>query len=139
VPDIETFDRFKAVTDSHVVVTIRGIGEMEPNNPVSGVFIDSETDEFGIPRANVTLQTSANDRALWDAMDKAADDVAKLLSGGSHEVLSRTRHGLGTTHHEGGTLALGSVTDEHGRFKFVDNAYAFGPASSRRSARPIRC
>jgi choline dehydrogenase-like flavoprotein len=128
VPDIETFDRFKAVTDSHVVVTIRGIGQMEPNNPVSGVFIDSEADEFGIPRANVTLQASANDQALWNAMDTAADDVAKVLSAGTHEVLSRTRDGLGTTHHEGGTLALGSVTDDDGRLQFVDNAYALGPA-----------
>jgi choline dehydrogenase-like flavoprotein len=136
VPDIETFDRFKAVTDSHIVVTIRGIGEMEPNNPVSGVFIDSESDEFGIPRANVTLQASANDQALWNAMDKAADDVAKVLSGGGHEVLSKTRDGLGTTHHEGGTLALGSVTDDDGRFIFVDNAYALGPALFPRLGSP---
>jgi hypothetical protein len=128
VPDIDTFDRFKTVTDTHIIVTIRGIGEMEPNNPVSGVFLDSEPDEFGIRRANVTLQATAKDLALWDAMDKAANDVAGVLSGGSFEVLAKTRDGLGTTHHEGGALALGAVTDDDGRFMFVDNAYALGPA-----------
>ena len=128
VPDIDTFDGFKTVTDTHVVVTIRGIGEMEPNNPVSGVFLDSELDEFGVRRANVTLQPTAKDLALWDAMDKAANDVAGVLSGGAFEVLAKTRDGLGTTHHEGGALALGSVTDDDGRFAFVDNADALGPA-----------
>jgi choline dehydrogenase-like flavoprotein len=128
VPDIDTFDRFKSATDTHIVVTIRGIGEMEPNNPVSGVFLDSELDEFGLPRANVTLQSTTKDQALWDAMDKAANDVAAVLSGGAFEVLAKTRDGLGTTHHEGGVLALGSVTDNDGRFAFVDNAYALGPA-----------
>jgi hypothetical protein len=43
------------------------------------------------------------------------------------------RDGLGTTHHEAGTLAMGhdpgtSVTDADGRFHGVANAYAIGPA-----------
>jgi hypothetical protein len=32
VPDIDTLDAFNAITDSHVVITIRGIGEMQPQN-----------------------------------------------------------------------------------------------------------
>src|SRR5262249_23143446 len=43
------------------------------------------------------------------------------------------RDGLGTTHHEAGTLRMGtdpttSVTDQYGRFHGVKNAYAVGPA-----------
>ncbi len=43
------------------------------------------------------------------------------------------RDGLGTTHHEAGVLRMGedptrSVTNEHGRFHHVANAYALGPA-----------
>jgi 3-keto-disaccharide hydrolase/GMC oxidoreductase/glycosyl transferase family 5 (putative starch synthase catalytic subunit) len=43
------------------------------------------------------------------------------------------RDGLGTTHHEAGTLAMGddpaaSATDADGRFHSVTNAYAIGPA-----------
>ena len=45
----------------------------------------------------------------------------------------RRRDGLGTTHHEAGTLRMGdnpatSVTDSDGRFHHVDNVYALGPA-----------
>ena len=41
--------------------------------------------------------------------------------------------GLGTTHHEAGTLWMGtdptqSVTDHQGRFHHTDNLYAAGPA-----------
>jgi hypothetical protein len=43
------------------------------------------------------------------------------------------RDGLGTTHHEAGTLRMGeqaaiSVTDPNGKFHGVKNAYALGPA-----------
>jgi choline dehydrogenase-like flavoprotein len=128
VPDIDTFNRLLSASDSHVVVTIRGIGEMEPDNPVSGVFLDSELDEFQVPRANVTLVASAKDLALWDVMDQAAVKVAAALSNGTHEVVGKNRDGLGTTHHEAGTLSLGTVTEASGRLKHVDNAYAAGPA-----------
>src|SRR4029079_7101643 len=32
IPDIDLFEAHKHATDTHVVITIRGIGEMEPNN-----------------------------------------------------------------------------------------------------------
>lgn len=46
---------------------------------------------------------------------------------------NKVRDGLGTTHHEAGTLWMGtdpnsSVTDLNGRFHHVANAYAVGPA-----------
>jgi choline dehydrogenase-like flavoprotein len=134
VPDIDGFGAFQNITDSHVVITMRGIGEMEPQNPNSFVRPDSEVDEFGVPRAFVSIQPSAKDLVLWDAMDKAADDVAKLFAGTQPlTVLSKRRDGLGTTHHEAGTLWMGdnpstSVTNADGRFHAVTNAYVVGPA-----------
>lgn len=134
VPDIDGFAPFQNITDSHVVITIRGIGEMEPQNPNSFVRLDPEVDEFGVPRAFVSIQPSANDLLFWDAMDKAADDVAKLFAGTQPlTILSKRRDGLGSTHHEAGTLWMGddpstSVTNTDGRFHAVTNAYVAGPA-----------
>jgi choline dehydrogenase-like flavoprotein len=173
IPDIDTFEAHKFATDTHVVITIRGIGEMEPNNSASNVTLDlnpQQNDEFQTRRAFVNLQASARDLALWDAMDKASDDVAHVFGGGlEFEVFTpqgikkakpasngqpRTdlksllfytsnsdpnpanrgrRDGLGTTHHEAGTLRMGvnandSVTNSDCRFHNVTNAYVAGPA-----------
>ncbi|HEY9729195.1 MAG TPA: family 16 glycoside hydrolase [Chroococcales cyanobacterium] len=165
IPDIDTFDAFRSITDTHVVITIRAIGEMVPHNPNSFVRLDPESDEFGVPRSFVAIANplqpggsaqSINDQVLWDAMDTASDDVAKVFAGGQlFEVLtpqgivkasasddlkailpydySGRRDGLGTTHHEAGTLWMGndpntSVTNSDGRFHQVANAYVAGPA-----------
>lgn len=154
IPDIDGFDAFQASSDTHVVITIRGIGEMEPANPLSAVTLDAETDEFGARRAFVALAATDKDHALWDAMDQAADDVALVLAEGApYEVQTpegfvpvgmgraasevwapaRRHDGLGTTHHEAGTLWMGdhpatSVTNADGRFHDVANAYVAGPA-----------
>jgi choline dehydrogenase-like flavoprotein len=167
IPDIDTFDAQKNATDTHVVITIRGIGEMEPKNDNdfgNSVTLDldpQQNDEFQTRRAFVNLQPSARDFELWNAMDKAADDVAKLFANGqkidvikSGQVIATNadatslptilpykfsdaagigrRDGLGTTHHEAGTLRMGdpgnSVTDPNCRFHNVTNAYVAGPA-----------
>ena len=155
IPDIDTIDRFTTASDTHVVVTIRGIGEMQPHNPNSFVRPDGETDTvFGDRRAFVQLQENAADTDLWTAMDTAADDVALLFAGGqpyqvrladgtfatvaagqpASQIAGIARHdGLGTTHHEAGTLWMGdspanSVTDANARFHNIANAYAVGPA-----------
>ncbi|HSB11037.1 MAG TPA: family 16 glycoside hydrolase [Blastocatellia bacterium] len=173
IPDIDTFDAHKHATDTHVVITIRGIGEMQPHNSASNVTLDlnpQQNDEFQTRRAFVNLQASTRDMALWDAMDKASDDVAHAFGGGlEFEVFTpqgikkakpasagqpRTdlktllfytpnndpnpanrgrRDGLGTTHHEAGTLRMGenantSVTDPNCRFHNVTNTYVAGPA-----------
>ena len=154
IPDIDTFDRFRSASDSDVVVTIRGIGEMEPQNPASSVRLDPEPDEFGQRRAFVSISPTTRDLDVWKAMDIAADDLAKVLAGANdYEVLTpkgfvkvaggqapstvapfeSRRDKLGTTHHEAGTLWLGddpstSVTTPHGRFHHVANAYVAGPA-----------
>lgn len=51
----------------------------------------------------------------------------------ANDPVNKVRDGLGTTHHEAGTLWMGidpatSVTDTDGRFHHVQNAYVAGPA-----------
>src|SRR3954453_20343253 len=87
IPDLDTFQKFRAATDTQVVITIRGIGEMEPQNPDSFVRLDPENDEYGVRRAYVSITPSAKDLELWAVMDKASDDVALLFAGGqAYEV-----------------------------------------------------
>jgi choline dehydrogenase-like flavoprotein len=134
VPDLDTMNTLRKADDQFIVITMRGIGEMEPRNPNNFVALDSQADEFGLPRAIVQLAPSAKDNALWATMDKAADDVAKLFAdGGTMVVVENKRDGLGTTHHETGTLWIGtdpndSVTNADCRFHHVANAYVAGPA-----------
>lgn len=154
VPDIDGFDTFRAADDSHVVITLRGIGEMEPQNPNSFVRLDPEPDEFGMRRAFVEIVPSHKDNTLWAVMDEATDDLAKIFAGNhKFEVFTNSgvvevspgddlsqvfpyyqRHdGLGTTHHEAGSLWMGndptkSVTNANGRFHHVQNAYVAAPA-----------
>jgi hypothetical protein len=143
IPDIDTVDLFRAADEDHVVMTIRGVGEMQPGNPDSSVRLGSEPDEFGRPRAVVSIGSpttgtspqSKNDAELWDAMDATAQEVlAVFVDPTKVERLSpNPRDGLGTTHHESGTLRMGddptsSVTTPNGRFHRVSNAYAIGPA-----------
>ncbi len=168
IPDIDTFEAHKNATDTHVVITIRGIGEMEPKpdtdfgNSVTLDLDPQQNDEFQTRRAFVNLQPSARDMEFWNVMDKAADDVAKIFANGQKidvlkngQVIARNvdpaslsmilpfkfsdasgpgrRDGVGTTHHEAGTLRMGddpnkSVTDANCRFHQVTNAYLAGPA-----------
>ena len=55
IPDIDTVDAFRAADEDSVVITFRGVGEMQPGNPDNRVSLSSETDEFGVPRAFVTM------------------------------------------------------------------------------------
>jgi choline dehydrogenase-like flavoprotein len=154
VPDLDTLDALRQSSDSHVVITIRGIGEMEPQNPNNFIRLDPENDEHGLRRAFVSIMPSERDQVLWNAMDRAADEVAQVFAGGqAFEVLigqdakavaagarlrdvlpyRNRRDSLGTTHHEAGTLWIGadtsrSVTNADGRFHHIANAYVAGPA-----------
>jgi choline dehydrogenase-like flavoprotein len=161
VPDIDHMNDLRRAKDESVVITIRAIGEMEPQNPNSKVIPDPNGDaDFGTSRAFVSLAPSTADEDLWKAMDKASDEVAKIFANGiPFEVLkgntfvpvqpnddlsqivkyipkSQTdgrRDGMGTTHHETGTLWMGtdpqnSVTNTDARFHFIDNAYVVGPS-----------
>jgi choline dehydrogenase-like flavoprotein len=147
VPDIDLQRPFRAADLNHVVITLRSIGETQPQNPRNRITLKTNAiDEAGVPRAFVEIgdprepeqvtdsQQTKNDRALWAIMDKTAEEVAKVFNGGTMpEVLSNGRDGMGTTHHEAGPLWIGddptkSVTNADGRFHFVDNAYVAGPA-----------
>ena len=155
IPDVDTFERFKNISDTDIVITIRGIGEMRPGNANTQVTLSGELDEYGVPRAFVAIQPSMEDQLLWNAMDRTSDDVALVFANGSsYEVqvgnsfvpvaagqraetvlplAPPRRDGLGTTHHEAGTLSAGdnaaqSVTDGNTKFHEVTNLYAVGPA-----------
>jgi choline dehydrogenase-like flavoprotein len=139
IPDVDHFEAMRQATDTTVVITIRGIGETQSQNPNSRISLPpghpfENNDEFGTQRAFVTFQPTNKDNALWQAMDRASDEVAKVLAGGKDfEVLTRTgmvkatpttdlslvvpyqpianggrRDGLGTTHHEAGPLWMGN-------------------------------
>ena len=157
IPDVDTFYAFLHANDNQIVITIRGIGEVRPDNPATRVTLASQPDEFQLPRAFVSINLGPEDQALWNAMDTSTDNVALVFANGQpYEVLvggmggafqpvaagqpastvlafAGRRDGLGTTHHEAGTLAMGgdpntSVTDANARFHRVPNLYAAGPA-----------
>jgi choline dehydrogenase-like flavoprotein len=117
-----------------------------PNNIGSWINLSPfEADEFGVPRAWVQLVTTPNDNSLWNSMDQTALDLLQKLAGDPSKIeyfyddkwqspppslsviTQQMRDGLGTTHHESGTLWMGglgsSVTNEDGRFHHISNAY----------------
>jgi len=155
VPSLDFFTPFLTANDDNVVITLRGIGEMEPENDANRVSLTNALDEFQYPRAFVSLAPSAGDLEIWEAMDHASDQVALIFANGKpYEVLvdggyqaaaanqspvalvphgPKRRDGMGTTHHECGTLAMGtdpatSVTNADARFHFSSNTYVAGPA-----------
>lgn len=159
IPDIDLLDKTLASQSADwIVVTLRGIGEMTGNHDAtlpkstgsvpSWLDLSDQADEFGMRRAWVNLVATPDDVDLWNTMDTAAlalalklanDDstLIQYLSGGVWQnnppAVGSARDGLGTTHHEAGTLWLGtdsntSVTNLDGRFHHVSNAYVAGPA-----------
>jgi choline dehydrogenase-like flavoprotein len=111
-------------------------------------------DEYGVPRAYVNLAVGEQDLDTWRFMDAAVAALAAGLGGRRGDVQYKYRihdedrddswtddpwpldrsypqwhDGLGTTHHEAGTLWMGddpatSVTGPDGRFHHLANAYA---------------
>ena len=134
VPDIDTLDVLALADEDSVVVNVRGVGEIQPNNPVNRVTLSGETDEFNVRRAFVSINLAQNDHDTWNAMDAAADQVRAIFAAPAGAAdIARNQDGLGTTHHEGGTLRMGispatSVTTHNARFHHVVNAYVAGPA-----------
>lgn len=109
-----------------------------------------QRDENNLPRAWVHLVESPDDATTRQAMDTAALDLAFALAKkdttaiqywdgntfrrdpGTDPHVAVKPAGVGTTHHESGTLWMGdpgsSVTDVDGRLHHLDNAYVAGPA-----------
>lgn len=134
IPDIDTLDAFRQVDEDSIVMTIRGVAELQRGNPATRVTLSPETDEFGVARAFVSINPNANDGETWNAMDGASDAVRQIFAAvaGSTDI-ARNRDGLGTTHHEAGTLRMGvsptqSVTTPNARFHNIVNTYVAGPA-----------
>lgn len=156
IPDIELLDKMLASQrEDWIVVTLRGIGEMQgdrdPSKPKntgaapSWMDLSDQTENFPLfsnppasqmRRAWINLVANADDQALWNTMDQAALALAKKLADddpAKFKLVEQKRDGLGTTHHEAGTLWMGadaatSITDLEGRFHHVANAFVAGPA-----------
>ncbi|MBA3753585.1 MAG: DUF1080 domain-containing protein [Nitrospira sp.] len=147
VPDIDLLDKMLASQeDDWIVITLRGIGEMQGNrNPAgakvtgqapSWMDLSDQTDQFGMRRAWANLVATNDDGVLWNDMDNAALALANALANNDPakiKIVEQKRDGLGTTHHEAGTLWMGtdsntSVTNLDGRFHHIGNAYVAGPA-----------
>lgn len=143
IPDLDDLEHFKTADDGSVVITIRGIGEMHPQNSNSFVRLDNEVDEYGQRRAFVSIKASAVDNELHDEMDKNARDILGVFANGkpveppagSSNLAGGAfrRDGLGSTHHECGGLEMGeksatSVTNSDARFWHLKNTYVAGPA-----------
>jgi hypothetical protein len=163
IPDLDTIEQFANNTDQWIVITLRGIGEMvgmvgSPTNaePRNGITLHDVRGDYDYEarRASVSLEASATDLALWQAMDDACDALARIFAGAAAspttlQYLSHPnapargawqstpperdarRDTLSSTHHEGGTLWMGAegkaVTDDLGRLHCTDNLYAVGP------------
>ncbi|WP_223980369.1 family 16 glycoside hydrolase [Arthrobacter sp. NicSoilB8] len=94
VPSLEQLRALQQADDSTVVITLRGIGEMTPQNPDSFVALaTSPADaEYGRPKAFVDIGDSRQpaggspatqlDRDIWEAMDSFTDDVALIFANG---------------------------------------------------------
>ncbi len=157
VPDLDLLDQLLASQDfNKLTITFRGIGEMVGDknatntNPATSWLDLSpfESDEFGKRRAFVNLVTTPQALTLWNAMDQAAIQLAQTLAGtpanieyfydngwhASPPPAGKVRDGLGTTHHEAGTLWMGdnpanSILNLDGQFHHIQNAYVAGPAA----------
>ena len=137
IPEVDLIDALRQSNDDNVVITIRGIGEMTPHNPGSTIRLSANLD-FGVPKALVEITRTPRDEALWNAMDEAADDVAKIFANGQpYEVFEppqgpprqihkmqpneapssklpfqKRRDTMGTTHHEAGPLWMGASPND---------------------------
>jgi hypothetical protein len=147
IPDIDQLYAMQQAGRDHFVMTLRGIGETQPQNPQNRITLatDQLPDEAGVHRAFVEIANpngppdpandspqTALDRKLWDEMDRTAAEVAARFGAVNPAALT-TRDPMGSTHHEAGPLWMGtdpntSVTNQDGRFHFVSNAYVASPA-----------
>jgi len=143
VPDLDLLDNLRANQDpAWISITFRVIGQMighpsaQPGDTKkSWVNLAWQIDpRTGRPRAWVNLEPSDADMTAWQEMENAAVAFAKAVAGSPADIqnIATNRNGIGTTHHEAGTLWMGSagqsVTDSVGKFHHIANAYVAGPA-----------
>jgi choline dehydrogenase-like flavoprotein len=143
VPDLDLLDALRANQDpAWIAITLRAIGQMigqpsaQPGDTKkSWMNLALQTDPgTGTPRAWVNLEPSDADMTAWKEMEDAAVALAQAIAGGAANIqnVAVNRNRIGTTHHEAGTLLMGSlgqsVTDSFGKFHHITNAYVAGPA-----------
>jgi len=138
VPDLDDVRFFMQTAPQQLDVSIRAVGEMVPNlaNNKVTVPLPADNDEFGLPRATVSVVRSASDNELMNLINATIDAVAQQVFGvpaPGPNAASKAPDGLGTTYHESGTLRMGddpgqSVANADAQFHFVTNLYA-GDAS----------
>jgi choline dehydrogenase-like flavoprotein len=103
IPDTEQMDAMLRAGDTHVVITLRGIGEMTPQNQDSFVRLSPNKAEDSRPVAEVTIADvktgtsntaqSNIDKQTWDAMDALADEVALIFAHGQPFEILMTSEG----------------------------------------------
>src|SRR5262249_34302336 len=92
IPDIDLLEAtLGAESADSIVITLRGIGEMQGNkdpnavkstgNLPSWLDLSDQTDEFGRRRAWVNVVKTADEDLLWNAMDNAAMAIAQAIAG----------------------------------------------------------
>ncbi|KAH0437585.1 family 16 glycoside hydrolase [Paraburkholderia fungorum] len=143
VPDLDLLDALRANQDpAWIPITFRVVGQMighpgaQPGDTKkSWVNLAWQIDpRSGRPRAWVNLEPSDADMTAWQEMENAAVALANAVAGSPADIqnINVSRSGIGTTHHEAGTLWMGSpgqsVSDSVGKLHHVANAYVAGPA-----------
>jgi choline dehydrogenase-like flavoprotein len=143
VPDLDLLDNLRANQDpAWIPITLRVIGQMlgrpsaQPGDTKkSWINLASEPDpRTGRPRAWINLEPSDADNTAWKEMEDAAVALVNAVAGipGNIQNIGVNRNAIGTTHHEAGTLWMGSpgqsVTNSFGQIHHLANAYVAGPA-----------
>jgi hypothetical protein len=135
VPDLDNVRLLAEMPRGKLAVAVRAVGEMVPNpqNTVTVPLQPPDPDEYGIPRASVSVQRSPTDALVLQQIDQAIDAVAQSVFGVQVNAAAANPDGLGTSFHEFGTLRMGddptqSVVNADSQFHYVTNLYA-GDAS----------
>jgi choline dehydrogenase-like flavoprotein len=103
IPDVDTLESLRHADDQRIVLVLRGIGEMSPQNPDSTVVLtDLLPQDFFRPRAQVSIgnahdnnpqasQQTRDDHELWNAMDALTEQVALIFANGQpFELLTKS-------------------------------------------------
>ena len=100
IPDVEHVSAMLRADDTHVVITLRAIGEMSPHNPDSKVELARFDSDFDRAAAYVEIGDALGtaggsreteiDRKVWEAMDRFTDQVALMFAGSEpFEILGK--------------------------------------------------
>lgn len=132
----DAMGRFGGVQRRARKFVLRAFLDQYPN-PDNRVTLSSQTDAYGMPKADVTWSYTEADRAsvvdFFAAMDRAARshgsarvEFAPLTTASHWPLTALHSHFMGTTRM--GDDAASSVTDKHGRVHGSENLFVAGPS-----------